>query len=296
MAPFGFLKSITISLIVAAFGVAANADPIYGVSSSGYISGDFIAEQTYGPPTASQVTSYASPVLATSGSQAYGSAVAYTWSATSWTSASDGSLHGYASTDMSETCSGCVSSQFQTVGSYSIDWYDTLSIGGLPSGAPVELLVTTALDSAIGTTASGIAVSPPGTLGTNSEASAQSNVTISGPDGLDQEISVENTGSNNGLNSQSMIIDTKAGAELQLISELDGFAGAYVDLEGASSATSDASDTANIYITVLTPGAEYTSASGTEYTEASSVPEPRSFWLYAVLLTVICATRRRILR
>ncbi len=95
-----------------------------------------------------------------------------------------------------------------------------------------------------------------------------------------------------------MTVDTKGGAELQLGVMLDGFAGAGAmglpNGVGLGSAVVNASDTANTYITVLTPGASYTAASGFNYAPPAAVPEPRSFWLLAgALLTIGVGARRR---
>ncbi len=95
-----------------------------------------------------------------------------------------------------------------------------------------------------------------------------------------------------------MTVDTKGGAGLQLTVLLDGVAGAgAMGLPnhgvGFGAAEVNASDTANTYITVLTPGTSYTAASGVNYAAPTAVPEPRSFWLLAALLTIGVGVRCR---
>jgi hypothetical protein len=276
MARTRLLTSITIPLIALVSGMsAARADVMYGVSSQGYVASNIIPEQgwTYGLPNPAAVTSYTSPVQSASGSNPDGTLVA---SATSWASAYDGSLHGYANGTI--TCNpGCVGFGFDSVAEYEVLWYDTLFVVGLPPGTPVELMVTTTLSSTVSGSGS-------------SSAFAYSNATINGG----YEVQVTNEGADNGSTSQSMIIDTYAYAPLQLESELEGVASGETNGIGSYSATSDAADTANTYITILTPGATYTTASGVSY---SSVPEPRTFLLLAALLPAIWAgARRRALR
>ncbi len=260
-----FLMGVTISLVLAACGAGvAHADAIYGVQSSGYL--DFNAlfpEQSWDTgsnPVA--VTTYASPVLYGTGSNPTGTLFG---AGTSSASASDGALHGFASDNF--TCAlGCFG-DFGFTGEYQTFWYDTLFVVGLPPGTPVEVMLTTTLNSAI-------------TTSPESSALVYASATING----EYRVQVTNNGANNGSISQSMIIGTVAYAPLQLESELEGVASAVVNGNGSAYAVADASDTANTYITILTPGASYTTASGVSY---SAVPEPPTFLLLGGLLALI---------
>jgi len=273
MAQSGFLMGMTISLMLAACGASvAHADEIYGVESSGYL--DFMnlfpdqSWDTGSNPVA--VTTYTSPVLYGTGSNPDGTLFG---SGTSSTSASGGALHGFASDNV--TCAtGCYAAGTYGIGGeYQTFWYDTLFVVGLPAGTPVEIMLTTTLDSTI-------------TISSESTAFVYASATING----DYQAQVTNNGANNGSISQSVIIDTVAYAPLELESELEGVANAQVTGGGSAYAVADASDTENTYITILTPGATYTTASGVSY---SAVPEPSTLLLLGGLLPVIWVRARR---
>ena len=274
------LAMLLLTLAVSGSGLA-RASILYGVSSQGYISGNNLFPfQSWadGFPNPIATTGYTSPVLAASGSNPGGNLVE---SGSAWASAGDGSLRGYSNGAVTCSNSSCV--DFGGTAEFQIYWYDTLFIGGLPAGTPVDLLVTIALDSTVGS-------SGPCSGQLCSGAFADSNATVSS-----QEVSATNNGSDNGLITQSMVAYTTAGSALDLSVELEGGASAVSDGSGSYFATADASDTANTYITVLTPGATYTTASGATYT-APAVPEPASFWLLAMALPALGVRARHRVR
>jgi len=256
-----------------------HADPVYGVVSTVTIGsgngpatfpGQSIDFTNGGNPV--PVTSYTSPVLSDSGSYTVGNSTV-TGSATSWGSVDDGSSHGYATTNISGQCQTC---PFATgnIGLYDIDWYDTISITGLSPGAPVDLLLTVSLDSVVSSSGGGLA-----------------SVTWVADLGSTQAEVTNQNGSESGL-TDSVMIHTTSGSALALVTSLQGSAD--VDnLFGSESATADASDTGSSYITVLTPGASYTTASGVGYGAPSAVPEPKSVWLVLAAIAAICFKGRR---
>jgi len=268
-------------LILACGSVQAHADLLYGVVSSGGItsSGSEFPTQNWNVgPLPLAVTSYTSPVLSGSAScgQCTGTA---TGSATAWASSDGGSLHGYVTASQSGICQNCVGGFVQDGGSFSIQWTDTIYVSGLPSGTPVDLMLTDSLHSSESFSAAGVVYGP--------GVSQLESVLVLGGQELDL---FDNQGAANGLVTQSVMVETVSGATLQLTGTLDGS----VSAAGVASATVDASDTANSYITVLTPGASYTTASGISYPSPSAVPEPKSLWLMVTAFSGIwVGTRRR---
>ena len=216
------------------------------------------------------VTTYISPVLSASGTYVFGNSTV-SGSAMSWAtidnSNDDVNIHGYANATISGVCETC-SSATENTGVFDVDWYDTLTIGGLPSGTPVSLMIVAALDSSI---------SAP-----SAASYAYSQFELSST-----EAQATNTGgASNGSISQSAIVQTTSGANLSLVAALYGIAQVN-NLTQGESATVDASDTANFYIVVLTPGATYTSASGLSYQQA--VPEPASSGVVGLALLALWA-------
>jgi hypothetical protein len=266
--------------MLAAGSSVANASAIYGVTATVQVSsGNGLTTyptQTVnftngGNPVA--VTSYTSPVLSASGSYTFGGSTV-SGSATTWASSNGESLHGYSTAAMSGVCQTCVSST-ENGGLFQVVWYDTIDITGLPAGTPVELLLTDLLNSTT-------------SLSGNAHTSIQSYLSL----GSQYTQIYNNSGASDGLITQSFLVQTVAGAQLQLEEEL--FASSLIiDNSNAfpsSSATMDASDTSDAFINVLTPGASYTTASGTTY---ASIPEPAGLCLAAAGLLVIWAARRR---
>jgi hypothetical protein len=270
-------------LILACVSVPARADLLYGVSSLGGITrgGSEFPGQNWsvGQSLPLTVTSYTSPVLSASGSCALcGGTVS--GSATAWASSNGGSLHGYATTAQSGICENCVGGTPGGGGSFYIQWVDTIYVTGLPNGTPVDLMLTDALHSSSNSSGFGAFTELESGLALGS-----------------QDIQLlNNQGAADGLITQSVIVETVSGATLQLAATLTGGAGASDDPGGApSSATVDASDTANSYITVLTPGASFTTASGIDYSAPATVPEPNNLWLIvAAFGGIVAVTCRRL--
>jgi hypothetical protein len=221
------------------------------------------------------VTSYTSPLVSDSGSYTVGNSTV-TGSATSRASIDDGSSHGYATADISGQCQTCAFAT-ENGGFYVMDWYDTISIAGLSPGTPVDLLLTVSLDSVVSSSGGGYA-----------------SVTWLADLGSIQAEVINQNGSESGL-TDSVMIETTSGATLALLTSLQGSANVN-NLVGSESATADASDTGILDISVLTPGAIYTTASGVTYNAPSAVPEPESIWLVLAAIAAICfRSRRRLL-
>ena len=268
-------------LLLLAGGSTAHASTIYGVVSTVEVASgngpstfpnQIVDFNNGGNPV--PVTSYTSPVLTASGSYTFeGSTVS--GNATSWATIEDSNnqpnIHGYATAAISGVCQHCGAAT-ENAGLFSVDFYDVASIGGLPSGTPVSFLITAVLNSSIS--------------GPSGETYAYSDF-----DFLSKaDVTATNTdGASNGLISQSAVVQTTSGANLSFVASLYGIASVN-DLTESESATVDASDTANFYIDVLTPGASYTTASGLSYTAVA--PEPASLGLAGGALLVLWAGMR----
>ena len=144
-------------------------------------------------------------------------------------------------------------------------------VGGLPLGTPVQLLLTAELNSMtqyVGWDSGSASISAASTLGTSALTLQNSN----GP----------HTSPTNGTQTESVIVDTYSGQQLALGLTFNGQVNDQAAAFGAAfSALADASDTANDYIDVLTPGAKYTTASGINYESPpkAPAPEPTVLWL-----------------
>ena len=243
----------------------AHASPLYGITSTVTVSsGNFLSTfpaqradyNNGGNPY--QVTSYTSPVLSASGSYTFGSdaisGIGYVWD-----SANGDSLHGYGSISISGICQTCGAAT-EDLAIFDIDLYDTISVGGLPNGTPADLLLTSALDSSILLN------------GGNSDIYVDFSIAGSG-----DNYATNTSGAANGFLSNSVVLHTFAGATLSSVLTLYGNAVVIEDTPPGTESSSivmDASDTGSGYITVLTPGATYSSASGIVYAAPSDVPEP----------------------
>lgn len=267
--------SIGLSALAVIYGTRrADADPLlYGITSSGYIASGNSSQTTFrsqawnfGNGSYQLLTSYSSPFLSGSGSYAFGASTV-SGAATAWAAANFGNLHGYASASLSGICETCPVAT-ENGGNFGIQWLDTINIAGLPVGTPVDLLLTDVLHSSIS-----------GTVLSSSTVTSDLSL-------LNQSITLTNSaGAGNGVMTRSAVVHTSSGAVLQLSNALFGFA-SVSDLTSSQSAAVDASDTANAYITVLTPDANYTAASGASYA-APSVPEPADAWLVAAGLVAM---------
>jgi hypothetical protein len=166
-------------------------------------------------------------------------------------SISDGEIHGLAE---SQGLTGVTDANLTAF------WNDAITVGGLPDGTLVTLLITDSLHSLL-------------TLsGATSQASAVSQVTIFAG-GTDSFLDLSNTSSNlqNGNQTTSMELTCAASSLscFQLTEELALRASTFP----GGLAIADASNTNQIFIDVLTPGATITSASGVIYAD-TAVPEP----------------------
>jgi hypothetical protein len=274
-------ESARILLLMLTCGVAvAHSDPVYGVISSGDIaSGNgpstFPTQQwNFGHGVYQPVIGYTSPVLSASGSYTGGTSTV-SGSATSWASSNGASLHGYATASLSGLCMTCAFTT-ENGGGFALQWTDTLLLGGLPIGTPIDLMFTDVLHSSTSISGNGTTeLQSDGVLGS-------------------QEIDLFNDqGAANGVIARSVLVSTVSGASLHLTAALIGNLSVAATGD-AESATIDASDTANAYIAILTPGASYTTASGLDYASPSAVPEPNLLWLEGIALTGLwLGTRRR---
>jgi hypothetical protein len=231
------------------------------------------------------VTSYTSPILSASGSYTVGTS-AVSGSGKAWDTLDNTNgvpnLHGYAAASISGVCQTC---QFFTENGslFNLNFYDKINFGGLANGTPEDFLFTAALNSSI------------------SAPSGQSSAYAAFELPTTQAIATNTGGASNGLIIQSIIVHTVSGAILPTVIVLNGDAEVnnnypVNNLTQSESATVDASDTGNFYITALTPGASYTSASGLGYSQApSQVPEPASLGLVAgVFFAILVGMRKRL--
>jgi hypothetical protein len=212
--------------------------------------------------------------------------VTYTGSAALYSSISPGEIHGYAS------ASGSVSNntndpfvQYNASGAANFDalWLDTITVGGLPAGTPVDLMFTDNLHSVL----------TGGALGDIS-AIAHSQLEVSGLSRIDIFNDVHNSPRSN--ISESEVLHTVSGATITIDGLLILSASAGVGPGGAlsASATADASNTNDTLINVLTPGASYSAASGTVYSQLTTTPEPSSGTLFLLAGGLLAVVRRRL--
>jgi hypothetical protein len=179
------------------------------------------------------------------------------------------SLHGFSTATLSGQCTTCPLFT-ENGGVFNPVWYDTLTIGGLPNGTPVDILLTDVLHSTL----------TPGGSGNSPTVSTEAQLG-------NQSVQLFNIGgSSNGTLSQSATIHTVSGATLSFNEDLDGEI-SVSNLFSFQTGSVDASNTSNAYITVLTAGANYTSASGLTYDAPASTPEPGCLWLTGISLLAI---------
>jgi len=176
--------------------------------------------------------------------------------------------------------------QYGAGGSASLTqfWSDTITVGGLPSGTAVDLDITDVLHSLLS-----------GTVGGGVSASARSILTAT--DGVNTILA--NFSIFNSLNgppvdniTQTQVIHTFSGDTITLFGEFvlsDSADVAYI-YPGVLSASSgaDASDTNDTFLSVITPGASFTSASGATYV-STAVPEPSSLYTVGAVILALGA-------
>jgi hypothetical protein len=153
-------------------------------------------------------------------------------------------------------------------------WWDTLTITGpFANGDPVQFLIT-----------AGIAGSM--TSVGETDGSVSYNVTWGQANGL----SFSDDGSSQLADTKSEVVTFDVGDQVtiggQIFSAATAVAGNTIDDTEILSSENDvlAGDTFSLFITPITPGASYISASGTDY--APSVPEPSSLLLVATGLAL----------
>lgn len=167
----------------------------------------------------------------------------------------------------------------------NVQWVDTWSVGAAPAGSPVLLLVNPSFDAIYQNLLGDISPTTliyDFTLGSLSAVTPCSN-------GLPTAVGDSNVYSPvAGMieSSPAYAICVPSGSSLQLNEDLTAQVYGY----GMWNATIDVIDTATTYVTVLTPGATLTSASGLTY--ASAVPEASSVFLTAGGLIVLVAYSR----
>jgi hypothetical protein len=265
----------------------ARADSMFGILSQGQAGVNSIfPAQKWNTDVFSPVTLYASPVLGISNSFTIGAST-FIERANASLTMNDGAMGGLANAFGSAT-GDATTVETQNAGgaaSFSGVWFDTFFATGLPPGTPETFLFTNTLVSFVQTAG-------PGTIlpvGTNF---ADVTGTLSVGTGSSE---LENSnGSGNSTLISSFIISTFSGAELPIELQFMGTAVATTQgLAGSASSEVLALDTSQFFITVLTPGASYTTASGVSYEEPESTPEPGSLWLVATALVRIWTARRR---
>ncbi len=284
--------ALALMFLLAWASPVVRADFLYGVLSNGGVGYDPVVSQSWSTGGFQAVTVYASPLLGGSSSYPAGSAggTVTDGAEASFSTDGNGGMHGFASAGASADTPLGVSGTGSAGGSFFGEWTDTIFVVGLPVGTPVELRLT---DSLVSFTSFSGSDSEGDVL---AEASL-ADVTTGLNAGTDQS-NVDAPGyvPVNGLQTQSVILQTFVGDPLQLTIELSGSALASIFGNGGlqtATGLADASDTENAYLTVLTPGASLTTASGIDYFAPAAVPEPHSLWFMVTACAGVLAVTRR---
>lgn len=223
---------------------------------------------------------YASPILDVANQYSIGGST-FTEGAHASLTMTGGSFH--ASAVASGSAGGDPSVQQRNAGGsagFSGIWMDTLYIVGLPLLTPVDLLITNTLDSF-----NQVSVTPD----TSNSAQVESILSINSVSSQLQNLN----GGSNGLLTSSFIFHTFVGDSLQLEHQFVGEATAGTLFQARTVSSSvDALNTSEVFISVLTPGASYTTASGVGYTQQTGTPEVGSLWLAGPVLLVWCSRAR----
>jgi hypothetical protein len=186
-------------------------------------------------------------------------ASAYVWDL----EADNGQLHAWAESSASSAYPG--NDGTGAGASARIYWADTIYIGGSSLGSPVVVQLTNVFDGLLTYTGN-----------TSVSNDAVERATLGSVDLLNSYTTAQRIP----ITTQYGYVDTTVGSTLSL----EIFLG--IDTGGGNFFDSDAdlSDTASVYLNVLTPGASFTSASGLSY---SDIPESTTFILVGVGLTAI---------
>jgi hypothetical protein len=157
------------------------------------------------------------------------------------------------------------------VSDFSGEWVDTLTAVG-PIGTSVNIRITNSLHSLVGLSVLS------GTFFSRADAFSGLRV-LQGFNPVD--LNLDNADSNPRLDRIiSGDFTVPVGSSFTIEQTLTLHASALgSSLNPDVMAKADASNTSNVFIDVLTPGATLNSASGAQYASASSVPEPDSFVL-----------------
>jgi hypothetical protein len=196
-------------------------------------------------------------------------------------SVSGGAIHGFVSAE-GIFAGGAGHAAFTGI------WSDTLAIGGLPINTPVTIRVTNSLHSVVGLSGapsnSGIGFFVPA-------ASAEAFVFVNSTTPLQALINTDATSQSSLVTSMDFVF--RSGSNFTIQEDLLlGAASFGSSLHPDVLALADASNTSNVFIDVLTPGATLSSASGTQYSSATA-PEPSSFVLMGCSLLAYSLYRLR---
>lgn len=185
-----------------------------------------------------------------------------------------GQIRGYVEADASASLGGAFG-----VADFDGVWADTITItsNSLALGAPVTVLITLDVSAILeNTTAASSFLDLTLSLGGN-----QIRINQNGPANLHE--------------SEQLAVDTWVGAQLGFQEQLILGAVAQTSTNiNSPSALVDVAHTTNAFLKVQTPGASYTTASGSSY---SATPEPSSLLLFGSgILGLWCITKRRLRR
>ncbi len=165
----------------------------------------------------------------------------------------------------------------------NIAWRDVLTVGGLPMGTPVQLLITDYLYSSV----SADRVSGHGTA----EGGAYYEFQLYGQHSEHVDLQLNNLSTDpHLLLKETYVMQAVAGMPLTLLLQMennvDGNGGVWV-------ANANAGDTAFANIQVLTTGGTLSSASGIDYSKLSETPEPSGLLLFGSGLSCLSIIIKR---
>ena len=283
------LLTVLFPLLVVGTVLPAFGTPSYYVFASGQAGaqgGAGFPQTTFNSGTLQQTSYLVSPISlvsdGTTGAGALDDA-----SASLNGSITPGQLHGVVNASAGQGAPGY---NAQGVASLTEFWDDTLTVGGLPNGTPVDIIVTFTFHAIVGLT--GV---PSGTL--YNEAQGNSNLSVADlTTGVHADIPTFYSYDTNPIDTQTAtaVLHTAAGRQLQLFQQMELVASASGDITQVPLiiASVDAGDTSSGYLDVLTPGATFTADSGASYS-SQAAPEPSSSFVLVAGLLVYGVLRRR---